>query len=97
MVVTFKFHSQNAMGNKHPYLHAPVFSHLLFMFAKNKQMKIFLLIIKKPNLKALNKSEQKIMPFTYVCSSWTTVTKECVLVLAIWTAKIAQGKVIKCY
>ena len=52
---------------------------------------------KKMNLKTLSKSEQKIMPFTYVCSSWTTVTKECVLVLAIWTAKIAQGKVIKCY
>ena len=55
------------------------------------------LIIKKMNLKTLSESEQKIMPFTYVCSSWTTVTKECVLVLAIWTAKIAQGKVIKCY
>ena len=64
------------------------------MFVKNKQMKIN---HKKMNLKTLSKSEQKIMPFTYVCSSWTTVTKECVLVLAIWTAKIAQGKVIKCY
>ena len=60
-------------------------------------MKIFVLIVKKINLKASNKSDQKSMPFTYVCSSWTTVTKECVLVLAIWTAKIAQGKVIKRY